>query len=502
MRKVNKVSREHDSYRNILKSSSLIGGASVLNILIGIFRTKFVAVLLGPTGVGLIGMYEQITVLITTLTGMGISSSGIRQVAEAVGTCDDKRISRTIITLRRMVWLSGGLGLLVMLALCIPLSTMTFGTKEYAWSIATLSFTPLIASIAGGQGCILIGTRRIKDLAKLSIISAINSTLINISCFYLWGQAGIVPSLILAGVASLVTTWWFARRIPVKAISLPWHESFCEARQLFLLGVSLMGAGLVTVLSSYLIRIAILRQFGVADVGVYQAAFNLSGVLVGFVLGAMGTEYYPRLTAAANDNVSVHRMINEQSQISILLALPGLVAVIIFAPLIVKCFYTASFDTAVPILRWCIIGMLGRVISWPMRYMIVAKGKGVIFLLTDVFSCIVHLAGVYFFTLAWGINGAGIAFMFMYFVNTVLMFFVMQKLVGATWIRHTFGLILLALTVILLVMFNCTFNSNFTTEWLANAVILVGITYFCVNQLLRQSDISVQELLIKFRLKK
>jgi PST family polysaccharide transporter len=49
---------KHDiSYRQILKSSSLIGGSSLINMAIGMVRTKFVAVLLGPSGVGLMGVY-------------------------------------------------------------------------------------------------------------------------------------------------------------------------------------------------------------------------------------------------------------------------------------------------------------------------------------------------------------------------------------------------------------------------------------------------------------
>ena len=45
------------SYRRMLKTSSIIGGASVVNVLIGLVRTKVLAVLLGPTGVGLVSLY-------------------------------------------------------------------------------------------------------------------------------------------------------------------------------------------------------------------------------------------------------------------------------------------------------------------------------------------------------------------------------------------------------------------------------------------------------------
>jgi PST family polysaccharide transporter len=398
--------------------------------------------------------------------------------------------------------LTGGLGLLVMVVFCVPISRMTFDTSDYAWSIALLGITLLAGAIAGGQGCIINGTRRIADLAKINVIGAITGTLISIPCFYLWAAAGIVPSLILSSLAALVTSWWFARRVPVKLITLPWRDSTSEVRQLLLLGVSFMGAGLVTALTSYLIRIIMLRQFGLADVGIYQAAFNLSGILVGFVLGAMGADYYPRLTAAAGDNVSVHRMVNEQSQISILLALPGLTAMMIFAPLIIKLFYSASFETAVPILRWCILGILGRVFSWPMGFVMLAKGKGNVFFITEAVGGLVHLVGVFFFIRIWGLDGAGIAFMVVYLAYTCLMLLVMRRLVGATWNSHTLRLTTLAATVMVALMINCTVDSHLVAAWTINLLALAGVTWFCLKQLSRQSDIGLQTLLVKLRIKK
>jgi PST family polysaccharide transporter len=245
-----------------------------------------------------------------------------------------------------------------------------------------------------------------------------------------------------------------------------------------------------------------LRQFNLADVGIYQAAFNLSGILVGFVLGAMAADYYPRLTAAANDNASVHRMVNEQSQISILLSLPGLAAMMIFAPLTIKLFYTATFASAVPILRWCILGILGRVFSWPVSFVMLAKGKGKVFFITEVFACGLHLAGVFFFTQIWGLDGAGIAFMVLYVVYTCLMLFVMRRLVGATWDRRTLKLTLVAAIIMVLLMSNCTLNDNLIVAWAVNATVLGCVTWFCLKQISLQSNINLHLLFKKFIFKR
>ena len=71
------------SYREIFRSSAIIGSASIANILIGIVRMKVLAVLLGPAGVGLMGLYQNIMGTAATLTGCGMETSGVRHIASS-----------------------------------------------------------------------------------------------------------------------------------------------------------------------------------------------------------------------------------------------------------------------------------------------------------------------------------------------------------------------------------------------------------------------------------
>jgi PST family polysaccharide transporter len=54
------------SYGQILKSSSIVGGAQAINYVVGLLRTKAVALLLGPSGVGLVGLYVSAIGLVGT----------------------------------------------------------------------------------------------------------------------------------------------------------------------------------------------------------------------------------------------------------------------------------------------------------------------------------------------------------------------------------------------------------------------------------------------------
>src|ERR1039458_506462 len=124
------------SHRQIFKSTAIIGGAQVINMGIGIVRTKALAVLLGTAGMGLAGLYLSATGLIGSVAGLGLNASGVRQIAEAAGTQDQTRIARTIVTLRRVALISGLLGMALVLALAPLLSRTTFGDDKHVFGIA------------------------------------------------------------------------------------------------------------------------------------------------------------------------------------------------------------------------------------------------------------------------------------------------------------------------------------------------------------------------------
>ena len=54
-----------------------------------------------------------------------------------------------------------------------------------------------------------------------------------------------------------------------------------------------------------------------------QAAWVFGGLYVGFILQAMGADFYPRLTAVAKDNTECNRLVNEQAEVGLLIAGPG-----------------------------------------------------------------------------------------------------------------------------------------------------------------------------------
>ncbi len=450
------ASRE-SRFGHILKSSSLLGFASLMNVLLGIIRVKVLAVRLGPAFFGTVSLYTNFINTIGSLTSLGIGHSAVREIAAASKSGDERGVARKVAILHRVVWVTGIFGLIVTAGLAAPGSYWIFGNYDHAWAIAILAVIVLINQIQAGQGALLSGLRRIGDMARMNFIGGVLSTALAIVLLLLLGEKGIVPFLIAVAIGQLAASWWYANRIKLTSVSVTWRECYLESREMVHLGLSIVVSGVAGTLSSLLV-LTILRKFsGESAVGLYQSALTISSIYVGFILQAMSGEYFPRLAGVADDRILRNQAVNEQTEMAMLLAVPGLVAILVVADILIPILYSTRFDGATEILHWQVLGMLGSVISWPQGFILMARSDKTALLFSEwTMSAILVILvglGVYYFNYV----GAGMAFAASSFLHVVLIAWIVRT-------RHDFSLnkstgnIILAGLSLVAISFGVTFT--------------------------------------------
>lgn len=430
---VQETSGQGQSYTQILKSTILIGGSSLITVVFSIIRNKAMAILLGPEGVGLMGIYSSIADIAQTFAGLGIQSSGVRQIAESIGTGDAEKIARTAVALQRASVVLGIAGTLMLAALAAPVAFLTFGDHQHVAGVALLSLAVFFRLASAGQTALIQGMREISTLARINVLTAVFTTIITIPFVYVFGSEGIAPSLVAVAAATLLASWWYSRQMTRHTVNLSTQKLRQELAGLVKLGLVFMTSGLLTLASAYVIRIIVLQHGGIAEAGLYQSAWALGSLYAGFILQAMGTDFYPRLTAIAGDHPACNRMVNEQTQVSLLLAGPGVLATLTFAPLVMWLFYSPEFYAAADLLRWICLGMLLRIIAWPMGYIVLAKGEQAIFFWTDVAATLVHIGLAWLLVKQFGLVGSAAAFFGLYVWHGILIYIISRRLTGFRW---------------------------------------------------------------------
>ena len=290
------------SYSTILRSSAIIGGAQFTNILIGLVRIKMVALLLGPAGIGLLGFYTNLIQIAATVSGLGINTTGTRQIAaaNAKGGTDAISLSRRALfwgslalalTGGAIFWLASGWIARVVLA-------DAGRSSEVAW--LALGVTLTVA--ASSQSALLTGLRRVGDLARVNVGAGIISTVLSVLALWALGDKALVLVALLGpGVGFVLGHVYVARLAKPSGPATSLTTMAPEWREMVALGLPFMLSGLVMTLGQLLVRTILQRELGLGAAGYFQAAWAIGMMYLGFFLGAMGTDYYPRLAALIRD---------------------------------------------------------------------------------------------------------------------------------------------------------------------------------------------------------
>ncbi len=471
---------EEKSYSQILKTSALLGGSSVINVGLSALRTKILAVQLGPELFGVMGLYSTFTLFIQGVASLGLGQSAVREIAAASGAGVTLRIARTIRAYRRMVTVTGLAGIFITLLLAYPASMLTFGNNQHVWAICSLSVVVLFSQIQAGQGGLLSGLRRINDLAAISVIGAFWSTLLAIPIMLYFKQSGIIPFLIAAAAGQMIASWWYARRVIVQPVPITWIETWELSRSMLTLGMSFVVAGVATSFSAYVIRLVINRHLGDAAVGLYQSSFAICSIYVGFVLQGMGSDYLPRLANLVGDVEKQNQLVNQQAKMAILLAVPGLIGALVLSDLLIWVMYSERFSGASGILRWQVLGLLGRIISWPMGFIIIARGDGRSFVFSEIASAIVHVGLVWIGVIWLGVDGAGVAFAGLYVFNILFVYFIVHVRHDYVPSKSTCKTMVVA-TIAVGLSFAATFIPLFSLRIGTGLMLLFACSFICLE---------------------
>lgn len=475
----------NNSYSSILRSTSLIGGSQFFTIIIQMVRTKCVAILLGPAGVGLAGLFGASVQLLSVVAGLGIRTSGVKHVAQAHASNDRQEIAKTVITLRRLCWGTSLAGAALTCLLATSLSNWTFGTDEYESHIAFLGIMVLLNQLIVGQNVILQGTRRIKELAIQSVVGMSLATLSALTLYWALGIDGIIPAMIAGAAIRLTVAWHFARRIKLEAIEVSMKESVSEGKGFILLGAAFMYSGLLESGVLWGTRAIIQHKFDLAAVGVYTAAWGLSGQFAKFILKAMGSDFLPRLSGQTDNPKEMTRLINEQIEVGTLLAMPGLILTLVLAPWLILAFLSSQFTLSTELLPWFVVGIFIRVISWPVGFTQVAMGAGRIYVCTQTLAHGLHIGLMILLIDRFGLPGCAMAFATMYLIMFGVIRCVASHLIRFQWSSESLRVILgSAATVVATFLIE-----QFAPSGMALAIgmtIFLLTTAFCVRSLSRR----------------
>lgn len=476
------------SYRSIAKANSILGGVQVFSIIIGIIRSKLVALLLGPAGVGLMGLYQSTIDLVKSASSMGIGTSAVRDVAIANDSQNNEELGKTKVVLSRIVWITGFLGLFLMLFGAPWLSEITFGNRDHVLAFRILSIIPLIAQLTIQHQVLLQGTRSLKKLALAGIWGGIVGLFINVPIFYFWGEKAIVPVLIVVAVASFIIAWYNSSQLGIKTINISWRESINRGKGMVKMGALLGLTGLMDIAAIYIIKIFVQKWGSMEEVGLYTAGFAIVQSYVNLVFSAISTDYYPRLSSVSDNREEYCDAINKQFEILILALLPMVLVFMSFSAELLQLLYSTKFVAAKMMICWIVFGMLFRAYSWCPGFMFLAKSDTKLYFIIYILAFALQLSlfslGYYYL----GLTGVGIAFALQYIIGNIYSLAIIKHRYSFKYGREQNRLMIIAVICSTLVLLAIYFINSWW-RYLVFSVIIISSLVFSYKELDKRLDI-------------
>jgi len=370
------------------------------------------------------GLLTSTINVIGSLTNFGLGTSAVKDISVENASEDKQRISTIVTVFHRLVWITGTFGSLLALVLSPWLSQLTFGNNDYTLAIGWISITLLFNQLSKGELVILQGIRKLKLLAKANLLGSSLGLLVTLPMYYYWGIDGIVPGIIGSSLVTLLAAVFYSRKVTIKRIKISYSGTIEEGRNMLQMGFMISLSSFLSIGASYIVRIFISHKGGVEEVGLYNAGFAIINTYVGLIFAAMGTDYYPRLSAVAYDNKLCRQTINQQAEIGILILAPILVIFLIFINWVVIILYSKQFIAVNDMIYWATLGMFFKTASWSISYVFLAKGASKLFfwneLIANIYVMGFNIIGYYFF----GLIGLGISFTLSFLIYLVQVFIV------------------------------------------------------------------------------
>lgn len=401
------TSENKNSYRSILKGTSIFGGVQVFQILINLVRGKFVAMFLGPEGMGIASMFNSSANTLIRFSSLGLNLAFVKEVAANKERPDSFATVMAVADV--LIKFTALLGAVVCILLAPVLSRVSFGSPDYAWQYVLLSAAVFLTVGGNGRLALLQGLHQVKLLSLTSLAGALTGLVAGVPLYYFFGNRGIVPAIVILSLTTyLFYTIGLRRLVPARPVRFSFKAHRPIVRRMLALGVILLASSLINTACAYLINIFIRTYGDLADVGLFNSANSITAQYAGVVFTAMALDYFPRLTGAVDRPAEMRRIVNRQMEIVALIATPLSILLVATAPIVIRLLLTSQFLGVTGLMRWLGLSILLKAIAYPLGYITFAKNNRRLFFWLEAVVCnVLYIGCSLVFYHYYGLPGLG-----------------------------------------------------------------------------------------------
>ncbi len=412
----------------LAKNTLILASPKVLKFFVGILRAKFIAIFLGLTGAGIIDQLQETITQIRNFTLSGLSDGMVKLIAHQNGTEIDVHKIGSIIKTYLVMIIPITISVTILgYIYANEITLYIFGNIQYKLYFQ-IGFIALPLSILSSTAnALLKAYKEIRSFATAEVFIIIINLIIFLPLVYFYKIPGGVVYVTLSFLVTFLVVFFLMRKNVFKKHNI----TFADIKKgiiskkyfkdlLAFISYGVIG-GTLYIFVEVSIRAIVVNDLGIDKLGLYTPVTRWSNLFLGFIMPAIYTYLYPRLSEAKSDTEIID-VVNDVFRLITFVALPFIIIGISTRQWIIPLFYSKDFIEAsiylpyhFSTLLFVIWSSIFAQIFWPTGRL---KHQFIFVLIINTLSLVL----IYYFVPIYGLYGYLIKFTIVPLI-TMLMYF-------------------------------------------------------------------------------
>lgn len=374
---------------DIVKVFSLNAWATFVRMLAGMISVKVVALIIGPAGIALLGQLNNFNTILLGLANGGISSGVTKYVAEHKD--DENLIKKYLSNSLRITLICSLIIAFVLIVGCYPLSQLILLSGEYYYVFIVFGLTIVLYALNGLLISILNGFKQFKKYVEINIVGTLIGLAYSLLLVLLWNLPGaLINAVTYQSIVFFATLWMCRKQQWLKIYFFKEKYDKIITKQYF--GYSIMTITTLALLpiSQLFLRGYVISEISATDAGIWEGMNRVSGSYLSVITTALSVYYLPRLSEIKN-NIELRNEVFKCYKfiIPMLLLIGGLIY--FFRYYIIWLLFTPDFNSMEKLFLWQLFGDLFKISSWMLAFIMVAKAKTKMFVMTEILFGFIYI---------------------------------------------------------------------------------------------------------------
>lgn len=411
---------------DLFQTSLWNGIATIIKMGTGLISNKIVAVYLGPSGIALLGQFNNFIGMATQFATGGFNAGVTKYLAEYRG--DEEKQKEILSTGLKTTLITT-----LIVALVVFIGADYFGktilqTGKYKSLFYIFAVTLVLFTLNGFFISVLNGYKEFKKIVYVNITTSFVGLAIAVLLIITYGIWGALLGLILSTtLISFVTfgfvyssNWFKVKNFTSK---ITW-EGLRKLSKFTAMSFTSIFAVIYIQLT---IRTYIINHLSIQEAGIWQGVVKISDIYLSIITTTLGYYYLPRLSEI-KDKIELRKEIFKGYKFLLPVTVLSALMVYLLRSFIVSILFSAEFKEMEGLFFFQLLGDVFKIASWLLAYLMLAKSLTKIFITTELVFGVGYFGLVYLFMKFWGLQGTVIAYSFNYFLYLVLFIIFFRKM--------------------------------------------------------------------------